>query len=70
MAKIGSLVFKTEKNFQILAGSASFMYPAMAVGMGDVSFLLIKLVFTHFVWVFKVLKIIFHAVRWSVRKFI
>ena len=49
VAKIGSLVFKTEKNFQILAGSASFMYPAMAVGMGNVSFLLIKLVFTHFV---------------------
>ncbi|ELT93590.1 hypothetical protein CAPTEDRAFT_134600 [Capitella teleta] len=33
VTKIGNMIFKTAKNnFQILAGSASFLYPALAVG--------------------------------------
>ncbi len=32
MTKLGNLAMKTESGFQILAGSASFMFPAMAVG--------------------------------------
>ncbi len=32
MAKLGNLVHKVDANFQILAGSAGFMFPAMAVG--------------------------------------
>ncbi|ELT93592.1 hypothetical protein CAPTEDRAFT_21733 [Capitella teleta] len=33
IAKIGNMVFKTaENNFQVLAGSASFLYPALVVG--------------------------------------
>ena len=32
VAKLGNLVYKTDKDFQISAGSVCFMYPAMTVG--------------------------------------
>ena len=32
VAKLANLVYNADKDFQILSGSVSFMYPAMTVG--------------------------------------